>query len=85
MRFWQEPQVRTSGEFNVAAFHADLITMFVIMVPLYAMYEVSVWTALLFGKKRLRCHLHSQRRRDRWRSAAAQMLVCRFFSVSSQK
>jgi sec-independent protein translocase protein TatC len=36
----------------VAAFHADLITMFVIMVPLYLMYEVSVWTALIFGKKR---------------------------------
>jgi sec-independent protein translocase protein TatC len=36
----------------IAAFHADLITMFVIMVPLYLMYEVSVWTALLFGKKR---------------------------------
>lgn len=33
----------------VAAFHADLITMFVIMVPLYLMYELSVWTALLFG------------------------------------
>jgi sec-independent protein translocase protein TatC len=36
----------------VAAFHADLITMFVIMVPLYLMYEVSVWTALIFGKER---------------------------------
>ncbi len=36
----------------VAAFHADLVTMFVIMVPLYAMYEVSVWTALLFGRKK---------------------------------
>lgn len=36
----------------VAAFHADLITMFVIMVPLYMMYEVSVWVALLFGKKK---------------------------------
>ncbi len=36
----------------VAAFHADLITMFVIMVPLYLMYEISVWTALIFGKKR---------------------------------
>jgi sec-independent protein translocase protein TatC len=36
----------------VAAFHADLITMFVIMVPLYLMYEVSVWVALIFGKKR---------------------------------
>jgi sec-independent protein translocase protein TatC len=36
----------------IAAFHADLITMFVIMMPLYLMYEVSVWTALIFGKKR---------------------------------
>lgn len=37
----------------VSAFHADLITMFVIMVPLYTMYEVSVWTALLFGRKKV--------------------------------
>ena len=37
----------------ISAFHADLITMFVIMVPLYCMYEVSVWVALLFGKKKL--------------------------------
>jgi sec-independent protein translocase protein TatC len=36
----------------IAAFHADLITMFVIMVPLYMMYEVSVWVALIFGKKK---------------------------------
>ncbi len=36
----------------IAAFHADLVTMFVIMVPLYAMYEISVWTALLFGRKK---------------------------------
>jgi sec-independent protein translocase protein TatC len=36
----------------IAAFHADLITMFVIMVPLYLMFEVSIWTAYLFGKKR---------------------------------
>jgi len=36
----------------VAAFHADLVTMFVIMVPLYLMYEISVWVALIFGKKR---------------------------------
>jgi len=35
----------------IAAFHADLLTMFVIMVPLYAMYEVSVWVTLLAGKK----------------------------------
>ncbi len=36
----------------IAAFHADLITMFVIMVPLYLMYEVSIWVALIFGKKK---------------------------------
>jgi sec-independent protein translocase protein TatC len=36
----------------ISAFHADLITMFVIMVPLYLMYEVSVWVSLIFGKKR---------------------------------
>lgn len=36
----------------IAAFHADLITMFVIMIPLYLMYEISVWVALIFGKKR---------------------------------
>jgi sec-independent protein translocase protein TatC len=36
----------------VAAFHADLITMFVIMMPLYLMYEISVWIVLIFGKKR---------------------------------
>lgn len=36
----------------IAAFHADLITMFVIMVPLYLMYEVSIWVALLFGKRK---------------------------------
>ena len=35
----------------VAAFHADLITMFVIMIPMYLMYEISVWTALVFRKK----------------------------------
>lgn len=37
----------------IAAFHADLITMFVIMVPLYLMYEVSVWVVFLFGKKKV--------------------------------
>jgi sec-independent protein translocase protein TatC len=36
----------------IAAFHADLITMFVIMVPLYLMYEISVWVAYLFAKKK---------------------------------
>lgn len=37
----------------VAAFHADLITMFVIMVPLYLMYEISIWVALIFGRKKV--------------------------------
>jgi len=36
----------------VASFHADLITMFVIMVPMYLMYEISIWVALIFGKKK---------------------------------
>ncbi|CAH2032384.1 twin-arginine translocase subunit TatC [Trichlorobacter ammonificans] len=36
----------------VAAFHSDLVTMFVIMIPMYMMYEVSVWVALFFGKKK---------------------------------
>jgi len=36
----------------IAAFHADLITMFVIMVPLYSMSEVSIWIARIFGKKK---------------------------------
>jgi sec-independent protein translocase protein TatC len=36
----------------IAAFHADLITMFVIMAPLYLMYEVSIWVALIFGKRK---------------------------------
>jgi sec-independent protein translocase protein TatC len=36
----------------IAAFHADLITMFVIMIPLYLMYEISIWVAFVFGKKK---------------------------------
>jgi sec-independent protein translocase protein TatC len=36
----------------VAAFHADLVTMFVIMAPLYLMYELSVWIVLLFGRRK---------------------------------
>ena len=36
----------------IAAFHADLITMFVIMIPLYLMYEISIWVALIFVKKK---------------------------------
>lgn len=38
----------------VAAFHADLITMFVIMIPMYLMYEISIWVALVFGKKKVK-------------------------------
>lgn len=37
----------------ISAFHADLITMFVIMIPLYLMYEISIWVALVFGKKKI--------------------------------
>ncbi len=36
----------------VAAFHADLVTMFVVWLPLYLMYELSIWVVRLFGKKR---------------------------------
>lgn len=36
----------------IAAFHADLITMFVVMIPLYLMYELSIWVVFLFGKKK---------------------------------
>jgi sec-independent protein translocase protein TatC len=35
----------------VAAFHADLITMFVVWIPLYMMYEASIWVARIFGQK----------------------------------
>lgn len=38
----------------ISAFHADLITMFVIMIPLYLMYEISIWVALIFGKKKVK-------------------------------
>ena len=41
----------------IAAFHADLVTMFVIMIPLYLMYEISIWVALVFGKKQLAADL----------------------------
>ena len=36
----------------VSAFHADLITMFVVMIPLYLMYEISIWIVFFFGKKK---------------------------------
>jgi sec-independent protein translocase protein TatC len=35
----------------VAAFHADLITMCVVWIPLYLMYEVSIWVARIFARK----------------------------------
>lgn len=38
----------------ISAFHADLITMFVIMIPMYMMYEISIWVALIFGKKKVK-------------------------------
>jgi sec-independent protein translocase protein TatC len=37
----------------ISAFHADLITMFVIMVPLYLMYEASIWVVFFFGRKKV--------------------------------
>ncbi|HUJ64564.1 MAG TPA: twin-arginine translocase subunit TatC, partial [Acidimicrobiales bacterium] len=36
----------------VAAFHADLVTMFVVWVPLYLMYEVSIWVVRIFARKK---------------------------------
>jgi sec-independent protein translocase protein TatC len=33
----------------VAAFHADLLTMFAIAVPIYGMYELSILGVRLFG------------------------------------
>jgi len=36
----------------VAAFHADLVTMFVVWVPLYLMYEVSIWVVRIFSRKK---------------------------------
>lgn len=47
---WRKYAVLASA--IIAAFHADLITMVVIMIPLYLMYEISIWVAYLFGKKR---------------------------------
>lgn len=38
----------------ISAFHADLITMFVVMIPLYMMYEISIWVVLIFGKKKIK-------------------------------
>ena len=36
----------------ISAFHADLVTMFVVMIPLYMMYEISVWVAYIFGRNK---------------------------------
>ena len=33
----------------VAAFHADVLTMAAIAIPLYAMYELSILTVRIFG------------------------------------
>jgi sec-independent protein translocase protein TatC len=39
------------GSAIVAAFHADLMTMSVVWIPLYLMYEVSIWVVRIFKKK----------------------------------
>jgi len=36
----------------VAAFHADLLTMTVVWIPLYLMYEVSIWIVRVFERRR---------------------------------
>lgn len=36
----------------IAAFHSDLVTMFFIMVPLYSMYELSIWVTRISGGKK---------------------------------
>lgn len=41
------------GSAIVAAFHADIMTMSVVWIPLYLMYEVSIWVVRVFAKKRL--------------------------------
>jgi sec-independent protein translocase protein TatC len=40
------------GSAIVAAFHADLMTMSVVWIPLYLMYEVSIWVVRVLGRKR---------------------------------
>jgi sec-independent protein translocase protein TatC len=42
------------GSAIVAAFHADIMTMSVVWIPLYLMYEVSIWVVRVFAKKRIR-------------------------------
>ena len=34
----------------IAAFHADIVTMFFIAVPLYSMYEISIFISSLIWK-----------------------------------
>jgi sec-independent protein translocase protein TatC len=36
----------------VAAFHADLLTMGVVWIPLYLMYEASIWIVRVFERRR---------------------------------
>jgi sec-independent protein translocase protein TatC len=36
----------------VAAFHADIVTMVVIAVPMYAMYELSILLIRIVGERR---------------------------------
>jgi sec-independent protein translocase protein TatC len=40
------------GSAIVAAFHADIMTMSVVWIPLYLMYEVSIWVVRVLGRKR---------------------------------
>jgi sec-independent protein translocase protein TatC len=37
----------------VAAFHADVVTMTVIAIPIYGMYEISMLFIRLFGRRAL--------------------------------
>jgi sec-independent protein translocase protein TatC len=34
----------------VAAFHADVLTMVAIAIPIYGMYEISIWGVRIFGR-----------------------------------
>lgn len=40
------------GSAIVGAFHSDLMTMALIAIPLYLMYELSIWVARIFGRRR---------------------------------
>jgi sec-independent protein translocase protein TatC len=35
----------------VAAFHADIVTMTAVAIPIYGMYEVSILSIRLFGRR----------------------------------